>query len=99
MASTQVTLSGGGPTPVNIPNPTGRIVLTLISSPAEFWVTTDGNTPQQPANGVFISNTQKTCAGTVGSQIVVQPQLYGDHMVAPQLLLASAGSPVVEIEW
>lgn len=99
MASTQVTLSGGGPTTVTIPNPTGRIVLTLIGAAAEFWVTTDGSAPQQPANGVVLSNTQKTCAGVVGNQIVVQPQLYGNHMVAPTLLLASAGSPVVELEW
>lgn len=99
MASTQVTL-GGAVTTVNIPNPTGRIVLTLIGGvAAEFWVTTDGNVPVPPASGVFVTDNQKTCAGVLGTQIVLTPQLFGDHMVAPTLLLASAGNPVVEIEW
>jgi hypothetical protein len=97
MASIQATLSGS-PSVIPLDAPTGRIVVTMMSSPAEAWFTVDGSLPVAPS-GTENPTTQKTLAGVTGAQIVLQPPFYGDHMVIPTIRAASSGSPVVEIEW
>jgi len=100
MASVQVTLTGNPNnfTEVDIPNPTGRIIVTMMSSVAEVWVTADGTAPVQPSGTQNTSN-QRTLAGVAGQQIIVQAAFPGGHMALPIIRLASAGSPVVEVEW
>lgn len=77
----------------------GRVVLTLMSGPAEVWATIDGSLPVQPQNGVVNSGAQVTLAGVAGAQAVLQAPLFGDHMAAATVRIASAGTPVVEISW
>jgi hypothetical protein len=100
MASVQETLTGNPNnfTEVDIPNPTGRIVITMMSAPAEVWVTSDGTVPVAPS-GTQNTGTQRTLSGAVGEQIVVSPAIPGGHMALPIIRLASVGSPVVELEW
>ena len=100
MPSVQVTLTGNpnNYTEVDIPNPTGRIVATMMSSVSEAWITVDQTAPVPPS-GSIITNNQKTLAGVAGAQVVLQPPLPGGHMALPVVRLASSGSPVIELEW
>lgn len=98
MPSVQVTAPGS----VNIPNVTGRIVATMMSAPAEAWITTDGSTPVAPSATVN-TGTQKTIAGVTGQQIVLFPVQPGSGpgggSVYPVVVIGSTGAPVIELEW
>lgn len=98
MASVQVTLTGATPVTVPLGATAGRVVLTMISSPAEVYVTTDGSEPTAPTD-VENPTTASVLAGAIGQQTVVQPALTAGHMVPTVINLASAGTPVVQLEW
>jgi hypothetical protein len=97
VASLQVTLSSS-PSVVPLDAPTGRIVVTMISSPAEAYVTADGSLPAIPSS-TEEPGTGQVLAGVTGAQIVLQPPLFGTHMAIPTLRLVSSGTPTVAIEW
>jgi hypothetical protein len=105
VASIQVTLTAN--TVLNIPLdvPTGRIVVTQAAgTAAEVYATVysdDQALPVFPTQGVELSSIaqQRTLSALLGSQIVLQPRLYGDHMVVPSISLLSSGTPTVLVEW
>jgi hypothetical protein len=100
MPSVRVTLTGPTEVIVPISAPTGRVSVTIEANAAEVWATADGTYPTQP--GVSSSTApanQVTIAGVLGAQGVLQPPLYGDHMAVPSIRLASAGNPIVLVEW
>lgn len=98
MPSTELVCTAATPVSYQLPGPTGRIVLTIIANPALVVATADGTAPnlpstaENPTEGVFL-------AGVLGEQAVLQPPLYGDHMVAPIVWLASLGIPTVLLRW
>lgn len=98
MASVQATLTGATPVTVNLPAPTGRIVVTIVGGAAEVYVTADGSYPSTPSATNNLSDL-RVIPGVLGAQVVMQPPLFGDHMVLPTLNFASAGTPTVQIEW
>lgn len=102
MASAQFTLVANTMSVLVLDAPAGRIVVTQAAgTPAEVYATTDGISPIVPTPGSEVSNvtTQRTLAALLGAQVVLQPHLYGDHMVVPTVLLLSAGTPTVLVEW
>jgi hypothetical protein len=100
MPTEQVTLSPGAITPIVLDRPAGRIVITMESgTPAEVYGTADTSTPVIPGNEVEVPGTQFMVSAFISDRIVIQPPLYGDHMVIPTVNLLSAGSPTVSVQW
>ena len=108
MPSAQVTLTGGTISTVPITNPTGRIVVTMISNAAETYATCDGSNPVTPTSTPNTS-TQTVLPPVAGAQIVLVPNLPGSATastgsspggaVLPEVNLLSAGTPVIEVAW
>jgi hypothetical protein len=93
-------------TVTNVPldAPTGRIVVTQAAgTAAEVYATVltdDGITAVIPSSTELPSVVnQRTLSSLLGAQAVLQPRLYGDHMVVPTISLISAGTPTVLVEW
>jgi hypothetical protein len=99
MPSTQAVLSAT-PTLVSLPAPTSRVVVSILANAATVVVTADGSYPSLPSAGVTNTQGAVVISGVAGELMgVVQPPLFGDHMAAPTLRLASTGTPTVLISW
>lgn len=99
MASVQLVLTGATPVLFTPPGPVGRVLVTILSAPATVYITADGSYPILPTAGVENPTGLVTLAGVIGQQIQVPCPLFGDHMATPTLRLASAGSPVVQLDF
>jgi hypothetical protein len=99
MASITTTLVANTPAVIPLDAPTGRIVITQIGGTAAVvYATVDGSFPTIPGAGE-IPTTQRSLPAVAGGQVVLQPPLFGDHMVIPTVRLQSAGTPTVLVEW
>lgn len=105
MGSLQVTLTGSTPVLVGFDEPVPEVVVTIQSSPAEVYATLDGSAPVPPTSSESTGNCH-LIPGVVGAQAVLENQTMAPPgaagppgMVIPTLRLASAGTPVVSVEW
>lgn len=97
MATVEYTL-GAAVSVIPIPSPTGSVKVKKISGAAPVYGTIDGSLPGIPSTTPSSGDIKSLV--NLGEELVFQPILYGDHMVAPTLQLVSpGGTSVVTVSW